>query len=93
MVKIDETALKDLKQKLKPLLIEALSLDEIEESEISDDEVLFGEGMGLDSLDAVEIVVMLQRNFNIEIKDGGQARKIFYSVDTLARYIYENNGS
>jgi acyl carrier protein len=90
MGNIDKAALKKLKQELKPLLIEALSLDEVEETEISDNEILFGEGLGLDSLDAVEIAVMLQRNFNIEIKNAGQARDIFYSIDTLARYIYKN---
>jgi acyl carrier protein len=90
MEKIDEAALKELKQELKTKLIEALSLDDLEETDISDDEVLFGEGLDLDSLDAVEIVVMLQRNYNIEIKDASEAKKIFYSIDTLGRYIYEN---
>jgi acyl carrier protein len=90
MGKIDEAALKELKQELKVKLIEALSLDDLEIADISDDEVLFGEGLDLDSLDAVEIVVMLQRNYNIEIKDASQAKKIFYSIDTLGRYTYEN---
>jgi acyl carrier protein len=52
--------------------------------------MLFGEGLGLDSLDAVEIVVLLQRNFGLEVKDMEQSRKIFQSIDTLARYICEN---
>ena len=57
---------------------------------IKDDEILFGEGLGLDSLDAVEIVVLLQRNFGLEVKDMNQGKKIFYSVETLVNYIYEN---
>jgi len=90
MEKIDEAVLKELKQELKTKLIDILSLDEVKETDISDGEILFGEGLGLDSLDAVEIVVMLQRNYNIEIKDASKAKEIFYSIDTLARYIYEN---
>ncbi len=66
------------------------SADENDNEEIKDDEILFGEGLGLDSLDAVEIVVLLQRNFGIEVKDMKEGQKIFYSIDTLANYVYEN---
>jgi acyl carrier protein len=52
--------------------------------------VLFGEGLGLDSLDAFEIVVLLQRNFGIEVSDMAKGKENFYSIDTLSRYIYEN---
>ncbi len=57
--------------------------------EIEDDSELFGEGLGLDSLDAVEIVVMLQRNFNLEVKDMEKNREIFRTISTLADYVYE----
>ncbi|MDM8525774.1 phosphopantetheine-binding protein [Desulfococcaceae bacterium HSG8] len=82
--------LTELRKKLKELLVEGLSLEDISPEEIKDDEILFGDGLGLDSLDAVEIVVMLQRNFGLEIKDVKQGREVFYSMDTLTRYVYEN---
>ena len=85
-----EMELAKIREKLKKLLVSQLSLEGVKPEEIKDDEVLFGEGLGLDSLDAVEIVVLLQRNFGLDVKDMNQSKKIFYSVDTLARYIYEN---
>lgn len=83
-------ALEDVRRQLKALLVENLCLEDITPEEIADDEILFGEGLGLDSLDAVEIVVILQRNWGLEVKDMEQGRKIFYSVETLANYIVEN---
>jgi acyl carrier protein len=77
----------ELKQKLKNLIIEELSLEDIEADSISDDAPLFGDGLGLDSLDAVELVVLLQRHFNIQIKNLEEGREIFKDLNTLAEYI------
>lgn len=85
-----EQELAKIKKDLKEMLVRDLSLEDIKPEDIKDDEVLFGEGLGLDSLDAVEIVVILQRNFGLEIKDMEKGKEIFYSIDTLANYVYEN---
>ena len=83
-------SLEEIRSELKELLVVNLALDDITPEEIEDDGVLFGEGLGLDSLDAVEIVVLIQRNYGLEIIDEEQAREIFESVNTLAGWVHEN---
>jgi len=87
-----ENELAKIRQNVKELLVSNLAFtDVLDSDEIEDDEVLFGEGLGLDSLDAVEIVVLLQKHYNIEIKDMDAGREILASVDSLARYIQKNS--
>jgi acyl carrier protein len=72
--------------KLKELLFKELNL-KIKPEEISDDMPLFGEGLGLDSLDAVEIVVILKKNLGVTITDSEQAKEVFVSIKTLADFV------
>ena len=83
-------SLEELRKELKELLVVNLALEDMAPEDIKDDDILFGEGIGLDSLDAVEIVVLLQRNYGLEIVDEEQAREILQSIDTLAQWVHEN---
>lgn len=85
-----EQTLAEIRKKLKELIVTGLSLEGVDPGQIKDDTVLFGEGLGLDSLDAVEIVVLLQRNWGVDVKDMNEGRKALYSIDTLANYIYDH---
>ena len=77
----------DLKRTLKELLIERLKLDDMTPEDIGDDQPLFAGGLGLDSIDALEIVVMLESEFGINVKNEASARESFRSVSTLAEYV------
>ena len=82
----------NLKLKLKELLIERLKFEEMTPEDIGDDEPLFEGGLGLDSIDALEIVVMLESEFGLKIKNEASAREYFRSVSSLAQLIRERTG-
>lgn len=80
----------ELKLELKEKIIEQLNLEDLSVDEISDSEPLFGEGLGLDSIDALELIVMLDKDYGIKLADPKEGRKIFESIDTMAAYISAN---
>ena len=77
----------DLRRKLKELLIERLKFEDMTPDDIADDQPLFAGGLGLDSIDALEIVVMLEGEFGIKVKNEASARETFKSVATLADFV------
>jgi acyl carrier protein len=77
----------DLKHKIKELLIERLKFEDMTPDDIKDDEPLFAGGLGLDSIDALEIVVMLESEFGIKVKNESAARENFQSVAALAGFV------
>jgi acyl carrier protein len=81
-------ATEPLKLTLKKNLIEWLSLEDVTVEQISDQDGLFGEGLGLDSLDAVELVVMLHRVFGIPPNELVEKKQVFSSIETLAAYVH-----
>ena len=78
-----------IKERLKKIIVEDLNLEDIGPEDIEDDAPLFGEGLGLDSLDAVEIVVLLEKHFGVEIKSLDEGKEAFRSINTLAAFIEE----
>ncbi|PIB37868.1 phosphopantetheine-binding protein [Maribacter sp. 4G9] len=80
----------DLKQELKEKIIEQLNLEDVTAAEIADNDPLFGDGLGLDSIDALELIVMLDKDYGIKLADPKEGRKIFESIATMAAYISAN---
>ncbi len=81
-----------IEEDIKKMLVDGLKLDDVEPENIETDAPLFNEGLGLDSLDAVELVVLLKKYYGIEIKDMEEGRKAFASVAAMADYIRANQG-
>lgn len=80
----------DLKQELKSKIIEQLNLEDVTVDEIADNDPLFGDGLGLDSIDALELIVMLDKDYGIKLSDPKEGKKIFESIETMANYIAAN---
>ena len=79
-----------LKLQLKEHIIEFLNLLDTKPEDIKDDQPLFGEGLGLDSIDSLELIVLLDRVYGIKIKDPKDGRKVLVDINTMADYIQEH---
>ncbi|MBI3883308.1 MAG: acyl carrier protein [Sphingobacteriales bacterium] len=72
---------------LKVQIIEQLNLQDVKPEDIGDDQSLFVDGLGLDSIDALELIVLLQQNYKIKLSNAEDGPKVFKSVKTMAEYI------
>lgn len=82
----------ELKEKLKTQIIQFLNLTDLTPGDIKDDEPLFGDGLGLDSIDSLELIVLLKKEYGITIKDPREGRKVLVDVNAMAAYIEEHAG-
>jgi acyl carrier protein len=79
-----------LKQELKEKIINILNLEDVQVEDVNDNDALFGDGLGLDSIDALELIVMMDKDYGIKLADPKEGKAIFQSIETMAKYISEN---
>lgn len=82
--------MEELILQLKKQIIEALNLEEMEPEDIETEAPLFGTGLGLDSIDALELIVLLDKNYGIKLKNPAEGKEIFKSVKCIAEYVEKN---
>jgi acyl carrier protein len=83
--------MEELIAQLKEQIIDALNLEDLTPADIADDAPLFGEGLGLDSIDALELIVLMERNYGIKLKEAAEGKAIFQSVRVMAEYITQHH--
>lgn len=79
--------MEELKAELKAKIIEVLNLEDITVEDINDNDPLFGDGLGLDSIDALELIVLLGKDYGIKLTDPKEGKAIFQSIEEMASYI------
>ncbi len=82
--------MENLKTELKTKIIDVLNLEDIEINDIQDTDPLFRDGLGLDSIDALELIVLMDKDYGIKLSDPKEGRAIFQSIETMAAYISAN---
>ena len=82
--------MENLKEELKSKIIEVLNLEDVKPEDINDSAELFGSGLGLDSIDALELIVLLDKEYGIKLADPKKGKEIFESINTMAAYITEH---
>lgn len=82
--------MEELILQLKKEIIEVLNLEDVKPEDIDENASLFGEGLGLDSIDALELIVLMEKNYGIRLKDPNEGKAIFKSIAVMADYISKN---
>ena len=80
----------ELIYKLKLEIIEALNLEDMKPEDIDENASFFGDGLGLDSIDALELIVLMEKNYGIKLQDPAKGKEIFKSVAVMADFIQKN---
>ncbi|MBL7825431.1 MAG: acyl carrier protein [Saprospiraceae bacterium] len=87
---MNQQQMDELKQTLKEQIIQELNLKEVKPEDIADDTPLFGDGLGLDSIDALELIVIMENFHGVKITDASVGKEVLYSINTMAEYITQN---
>ena len=82
--------MEELILKRKQEIIEVLNLEDVKPEDIDNDAPLFGEGLGLDSIDALELIVLMEKNYGIKLQDPAKGKEIFKSINVMADFIQKN---
>ncbi|MCR6639300.1 MAG: phosphopantetheine-binding protein [Sporocytophaga sp.] len=82
--------MEDLVNQLKVQIIKALKLEDVKPEDINPTAPLFGDGLGLDSIDALELIVLLEKEYGLRVENAASAKKIFLSIQSMADYIAEH---
>ncbi len=82
--------MEELIKELKEEIIAALNLEEMSADDIDENEALFGDGLGLDSIDALELIVLLEKKYGIKLANPSEGKAIFKNVSTIADYVNKN---
>jgi acyl carrier protein len=82
--------MEELILKLKEQIIEVLNLEEVKPEDIDENAPLFGEGLGLDSIDALELIVLMEKEYGIKLQDPNQGKNVFKSITVMAEFITAN---
>ena len=82
--------MEELIKELKEEIIKALNLEEMTADDIDENDALFGDGLGLDSIDALELIVLLEKKYGIKLANPAAGKEIFKNVSTIADYVSKN---
>ena len=77
----------ELIEQLKSQIVECLNIEDVDPKDIDENESLYGEGLGLDSIDVLELIVMIEKEYGLKIKSAESGKKVFMTVRSISEYI------